>query len=113
MDQEEAKCPMGFTGGINPHEALSGGKEKKQKIATTHDSSKPVKDNDDDDAPLKNPSSSDSASSKDTTEKGGRCPWPFVFFHDPATGMRDWQTWVAIGLVSSWCWSRFGGGNAQ
>mmetsp|Transcript_22755 Transcript_22755/g.36946 ORF Transcript_22755/g.36946 Transcript_22755/m.36946 type:complete len:105 (+) Transcript_22755:140-454(+) len=104
MDQEEAKCPMGFTGGINPHEALSGGKEKKQNA--TDDSSKPIKDNDDD-------SPSKKSSSESATEKGARCPWPFIFFHDPATGMRDWQTWVAIGLVSSWCWSRVGGGNAQ
>jgi len=27
------------------------------------------------------------------------CPWPFVFFHDPMTGMRQWQTWLTIGLL--------------
>eukprot|EP00551_Chaetoceros_affinis_P010466 CAMPEP_0203665378 /NCGR_PEP_ID=MMETSP0090-20130426/2593_1 /ASSEMBLY_ACC=CAM_ASM_001088 /TAXON_ID=426623 /ORGANISM="Chaetoceros affinis, Strain CCMP159" /LENGTH=826 /DNA_ID=CAMNT_0050528899 /DNA_START=169 /DNA_END=2646 /DNA_ORIENTATION=- len=34
----------------------------------------------------------------------GRCPWPFVFFHDPKTGMQDWQTWLVIGLVLCWAW---------
>jgi len=30
-----------------------------------------------------------------------RCPWPFVFLHDPAQGMRDYQTWIVIGLLLS------------
>ena len=38
-----------------------------------------------------------------------RCPWPFVVFHDPATFMKDWQTWFLIGLVLCWCWSNFYG----
>ena len=25
-----------------------------------------------------------------------RCPWPFIFAHDPAQGMKDWQTWAFI-----------------
>lgn len=25
-------------------------------------------------------------------DPASRCPWPFVFFHDPLTGMKDWQT---------------------
>jgi len=33
---------------------------------------------------------------------GKRCPWPFVFFHDPMQGMRDRQTWILIALVCSW-----------
>ena len=37
---------------------------------------------------------------------GGRCPWPFVFFHDPVMGMRDWQAWFVVGLALCWCWSR-------
>lgn len=37
--------------------------------------------------------------------KEGRCPWPFVFFHDPAAGLRDWQTWAAMGLIICWVWS--------
>lgn len=35
-----------------------------------------------------------------------RCPWPFVFFHDPKTGMKDWQTWCVVGLSVCWVWSR-------
>ena len=36
----------------------------------------------------------------------GRCPWPFVFFHDPKTGMKDWQTWCVMGLSICWAWTR-------
>jgi hypothetical protein len=39
----------------------------------------------------------------DTTAK--RCPWPFVFAHDPAQGMKDWQTWVVLGLFLCWMWN--------
>ncbi len=38
--------------------------------------------------------------------KKERCPWPFVFFHDPKTGMKDWQTWCVMGLSVCWVWSR-------
>lgn len=34
-----------------------------------------------------------------------RCPWPFVFAHDPVQGMQDWQTWVFIGLILVWVWN--------
>lgn len=27
-----------------------------------------------------------------------RCPWPFIFFHDPKQGMKDSPTWVVV------CW---------
>ena len=27
-----------------------------------------------------------------------RCPWPFIFFHDPKQGMKDSPTWVML------CW---------
>eukprot|EP00549_Striatella_unipunctata_P008299 CAMPEP_0118714024 /NCGR_PEP_ID=MMETSP0800-20121206/25907_1 /TAXON_ID=210618 ORGANISM="Striatella unipunctata, Strain CCMP2910" /NCGR_SAMPLE_ID=MMETSP0800 /ASSEMBLY_ACC=CAM_ASM_000638 /LENGTH=443 /DNA_ID=CAMNT_0006619671 /DNA_START=54 /DNA_END=1386 /DNA_ORIENTATION=- len=33
-----------------------------------------------------------------TKQQQERCPWPFVFFHDPMTGMKDYQTWVVIAL---------------
>lgn len=36
---------------------------------------------------------------------GGRCPWPFVFFHDPIMGLQDWQTWIVVGLLLCWIWS--------
>lgn len=38
-------------------------------------------------------------------EGGDRRSWPFIFFHDPATGMKDWQTWCIIGILICWCWS--------
>ena len=41
-----------------------------------------------------------------TQSDGARCPWPFVVFHDPATFMKDWQTWVLIGIFLSWGWSK-------
>ncbi len=92
-DAEEAKCPFGFVGGPNPHaspaekaeassiktSATSGSGSSKQKLMTDK----------------RNHSSS-----------GARCPWPFVFFHDPIMGMRDWQTWFVIGLALCWFWSR-------
>jgi hypothetical protein len=31
--------------------------------------------------------------------KHGVCPWPFILLHNPATGMKKWQTWLVIGLV--------------
>ena len=42
------------------------------------------------------------ASSGDKLPKQGgmmdRCPWPFIFFHDPKQGMTDSPTWVVV------CW---------
>uniref|UniRef100_A0A7S1Y544 Uncharacterized protein n=1 Tax=Grammatophora oceanica TaxID=210454 RepID=A0A7S1Y544_9STRA len=37
----------------------------------------------------------------------GRCPWPFVFAHDPKQGLQDYQTWISVGLLLCWIWSRF------
>jgi hypothetical protein len=34
-----------------------------------------------------------------------RCPWPFVFMHDPMQGFKDWQTWWLVGLILAWVWS--------
>ena len=42
------------------------------------------------------------ASTGDEPPKQGgimdRCPWPFIFFHDPKQGMKDSPTWVVV------CW---------
>mmetsp|Transcript_30039 Transcript_30039/g.55283 ORF Transcript_30039/g.55283 Transcript_30039/m.55283 type:complete len:630 (+) Transcript_30039:118-2007(+) len=84
-EEEEAKCPFGYVG-TNPHEAMSGGKKIQ---VMDHESTKS--------------SSHVGAIEKQISlEKEGRCPWPFVFFHDPMTGMKDWQTWFMIGLVGCW-----------
>lgn len=42
---------------------------------------------------------------KKMTEK--RCPWPFVLVHDPAQGLRDWQTWAVLGLGLCWIWAQW------
>ena len=81
-DGEEEKCPFGFKSGPNPHKNI---KAKEDAPST--------------------PSPSPSSLKQEHAEKGGRCPWPFVFFHDPVMGMKDWQTWFVIGLVLCWCWS--------
>jgi heme oxygenase len=28
-----------------------------------------------------------------------RCPWPFIFAHDPVQGLKDWQTWAFVFIV--------------
>lgn len=42
---------------------------------------------------------------KTTTATSSRCPWPFVFAHDPVQGMKDWQTWLVLGFILCWIWS--------
>jgi hypothetical protein len=32
----------------------------------------------------------------------GRCPWPFIIFHDPKQALYDWQTWMVFGLILCW-----------
>jgi heme oxygenase len=56
-------------------------------------------------AMLPNPHASPKKASSNSHEGGGRCPWPFVFFHDPIQGLRDYQTWVVVGLLMAWLWS--------
>jgi len=38
---------------------------------------------------------------------GKSCPWPFIFCHDPKAGMRQWQTWVTIGLFLMYAHQNF------
>jgi cycloeucalenol cycloisomerase len=40
---------------------------------------------------------------------GGRCPWPFVVFHDPVQFLCDWQTWLLVGMVLCAIWTPFSG----
>ena len=35
-------------------------------------------------------------------KEGARCPWPFVFAHDPVQGILDWQTWGVVALIVAW-----------
>lgn len=34
------------------------------------------------------------------------CPWPFILLHDPKTGMRHWQTWAMVGLISMYLYQQ-------
>lgn len=31
-----------------------------------------------------------------------RCPWPFIFSHDPVQGMKDPPTWIVITWIALW-----------
>ena len=81
-----SQCPFAYLGGPNPHASAEAPTEK---VAAT-----PV---------------STTEATKELSrshEKSGRCPWPFVFFHDPTQGLKDWQTWVVVGLALSLIWSK-------
>ena len=73
----EAKCPFGFKDGPNPHSSNTPAAGMKVKETSIK-----------------------------VEQSSSRCPWPFVFFHDPVTGMKDWQTWFIIGIFLCWCWSQ-------
>jgi len=88
----EAKCPFGFGSGPNPHQLGSVVETKKLAKESLH------KNNGD---------ASRHASSHAGAE--GRCPWPFIFFHDPTTGLKDWQTWFVIGIALCYAWSHVSG----
>ena len=75
-EDQPTKCPFAKLGGPNPH---------------TKEESEKKDDNDNREIEMIN--------------KSERCPWPFVFFHDPKTGIRDWQSWVVIGLILCWGWT--------
>jgi hypothetical protein len=45
------------------------------------------------------------SSSGDEVPAGGmldRCPWPFIFFHDPKQGLKDSSTWVTLLYLVLW-----------
>lgn len=49
-----------------------------------------------------------SKAQQQTQQNGGaKCPWPFIFCHDPKTGMRQWQTWVTIGLILMYTYQKY------
>lgn len=79
-EDQAAKCPFAKIGGPNPHAIAE---EEKKGESSMKEEKKEV-----------------------NNSKVERCPWPFVFFHDAKTGIRDWQTWAVIGLVLCWAWSK-------
>jgi len=36
-----------------------------------------------------------------------QCPWPFILLHDPITGMKQWQTWLTIGLIVTYIYQQY------
>ena len=83
-EDEVVKCPFAKLGGPNPHAKI--GDEKTSETEEDDNIERPDVEKE--------------------TNKGERCPWPFIFFHDPKTGMRDWQSWAVLGLVLCWGWSK-------
>ena len=79
-EESKFKCPFGFREGPNPHNKATAPVSKAKEVTAV----------------------------KAIEKKGqsGRCPWPFVFFHDPSQGMKDWQTWFIVGIALCWCWSK-------
>lgn len=89
-EEETFKCPFAKLGGPNPHQNMDGEYKQKDRISEH----KAISDE-----------TSDPRTGKEKgNESNARCPWPFIFFHDPATGMKDYQTWIVIALVSSYVW---------
>ena len=89
-EQETFKCPFAKLGGPNPHLKIDEESKYSHNVAE------------------QKPASDEQTDVKNDNEKGSdsnaRCPWPFIFFHDPATGMKDYQTWVVIAIVSCYAW---------
>mmetsp|Transcript_59626 Transcript_59626/g.71650 ORF Transcript_59626/g.71650 Transcript_59626/m.71650 type:complete len:532 (+) Transcript_59626:146-1741(+) len=99
LEEEEgrkAKCPFAILGGPNPHkkEEAAHTEQKNHTQQSLHT--------------LKNDVDIDlDSSNNNKTEQSGRCPWPFIFFHDPMIGMMDYQTWVVLSIVSCWIYNQF------
>jgi len=89
--EEEAKCPFGY---VNSD---SGNGNEKAQGNRMNPSSRSVG--------TTNHAQQQSSTATVNNQKKERCPWPFIFSHDPFTGVQDWQTWITIGLVAL-VWSR-------
>ena len=97
-DDQNSKCPFAKLGGPNPH----------AKVEQHQQPHNEKKDKDDHDHHHHNNKKEDMNMNQSTnSKKGERCPWPFVFFHDPVTGMKDWQSWAILGLALCWMWGRY------
>jgi heme oxygenase len=83
----ESECPFARFGGPNPHQIFKGGKE--EEASTRHPGGEP----------------NTKADVEQLKDHIGRCPWPFIFFHDVKAGMQDWQTWCFFGIVMCYLWN--------
>ena len=102
------KCPFAALGGPNPHKSFTTISTDANKTINTLPLAKEdsgivaeVKDLKSVQQDLHNTN----VISTGTSDPVARCPWPFIFFHEPAQGMKDWQTWIVIGLLLCYFWS--------
>ena len=91
-----SKCPFAQSGLPNPHASGKTSEGSEQNADVRDEGSAQIGEY-----------KHDVAKPQPHEEAKGRCPWPFVFFHDPKTGMKDYQTWIVIGLVLCYTWSWF------
>ena len=89
IEVEKTECPFAKLGGPNPHILMNNFP------TSSHEERQRAEKKDKNSSTLK----------KSKQNNVERCPWPFIFFHDPKTGFQDWQTWMVIGLVLCWVWS--------
>ena len=97
--QPSAKCPFAMLGGPNPHKTPQ--KETKPKDVKEEKRSNTV-------PTIETVNAKPSVKEVEAPSSNGakeRCPWPFVFIHDPQTGMKDYQTWIVLGLLLCCIWS--------
>merc|ERR1711957_220609 len=92
QEEEEAKCPFGFKG-PNPHGSLPASRPQDRATTIAKEEELAVTS-----APPQQTSVAHLEQERTTADCGERCPWPFIFFHDPLTGLKDWQSWFVIGL---------------
>lgn len=92
-EAEEAKCPFGFVDGPSPH-----GPKKESSAAERRATGEER-------TGVRFSAETTTTAATKRRAEGGRCPWPFVFFHDPWLGMKDFQTWIVAGLVLCWAWT--------
>lgn len=109
---DAAKCPFAMLGGPNPHKTTQKNSSVPNPISTGNAINSVEMEKKYADAimsrSLQGLQSIDAVKATTTSTSHGskeRCPWPFVFFHDPKTGMQDYQTWIVIGLLLCYFWS--------
>ena len=94
-EKEQFKCPFAMLGGPNPHKKDDNEKETSNQLEKEQEHLK-----------MENHAATATSTNNHTaSETKKRCPWPFVFFHDPQAGMRDYQTWIVIGLLLCYGWT--------
>ena len=96
--EDASKCPFAALGGPNPHKMMA----TPAKVEPSQDEKEPILENKE----LKFNDTVTQPSQQTAGSKNERCPWPFIFFHDPQTGLRDFQTWIVFGLLLCYIWNK-------